>query len=82
MINYNLLPKHLRGAVRRYIENRMPPGDFLQAVISNNLVESFGRADEINILKMFDIVSFFYSEAPGLCWGSKEKMKKWIEEES
>jgi len=28
---------------------------------------------------MADIVKFFYNEAPSACWGSLEKMEKWIE---
>lgn len=79
MVNYNLLPEHIRGGTKRYIEQGILPGDFLQAVICNNLRESFAQADDININRMFDIVSFFYNEAPSLCWGSKETMKNWIE---
>lgn len=79
MLNYNLLPEHLREGSKRYIEYGILPGDFLQAVICNNLRESFARADDINIPRMFDIVSFFYNEAPQPCWGTKEKMNKWID---
>ena len=78
MINYDRLPEHIRGGVKRYIEDKIPPGDFLTAVICNNLKESFGRADETNIAHMFDIVSFFYNEAPSGCWGSKKKMNDWL----
>ena len=78
MYNYNKLPEHIRGATQRYIERGILPGDFLQAVICNDLKESFARADEENIAKMFDIVSFFYNEVPRLCWGSKERMKTWM----
>lgn len=78
MLNYNLLPEHIRSGVKSYIEDGIPPGDFLQAVISNNLSESFARADRINIARMFDIVSFFYNEAPSTCWGTNERMLNWI----
>lgn len=78
MFNYNLLPEHIRGGVQRYIEDGILPGDFLKAVICNDLRESFARADEINMLRMFDIISFFYYEAPRGCWGAEEKMLDWI----
>jgi len=81
MLNYSLLPEHLRGGVQRYIENRVKPGSFLQAVICNNLKESFARADEINIALMFDIVNFFHNEVPGNCWGSPERMEGWLKGE-
>ena len=32
-------------SIRRYIEDGVPPGDFLSAFLSNNLKESFARAD-------------------------------------
>lgn len=78
MFNYDLLPEHIRGGVRRYVEEGIIPGDFLQAVIRNDLMESFSRADETNIARMFDIVSFFYNETPNACWGSEEKMLSWM----
>ncbi|GAG54001.1 unnamed protein product [marine sediment metagenome] len=77
MINYTLLPEHIKGGAQRWIENGITPGGFLVAVICNDLKESFGRADDINIHRMFDIVKFFYNEAPGSCWGSKERMIAW-----
>ena len=77
MINYEKLPELLRGGMQRYIEKGIIPGDFLQAVICNDLKESFGRADEGNIARMFDIVSFFYNEVPHHIWGSKERMTAW-----
>ncbi|HEC66848.1 MAG TPA: hypothetical protein ENI23_16355 [bacterium] len=78
--NYKKLPEHIRDSVQRYIEQGAPPGDFLTAVIRNDLKESFGRADDINIARMFDIVDFFYNEAPLECWGSPEEMEKWIKD--
>ena len=78
MFNYSILPEHIRDGAKRYIERGIPPGDFLRAVICNNLKESFARADRINIHRMFDIVSFFYNEAPAGCWGSIQKMERWI----
>ena len=77
--DYSKLPAHIQGGAKRYIEHGVKPGDFLTAVICNDLKESFGRADETNIERMFDIVDFFYNEAPGLCWGSEKKVQKWIE---
>lgn len=77
MPNYEMIPKHCRNGMKRYIEWGVIPGDFLQAVISNNLKESFERADDINIERLFDYVNFLYNEAPLACWGSKETMIAW-----
>lgn len=78
-INYKMLPEGLRGGMKRYIENGIKPGDFLQAVICNKLRESFARADFVNSVRMYDIVEFLYGEAPSTCCGSVEIMNDWIE---
>lgn len=78
MLNYELLPGHIREGVKRYIEKGIEPGSFLTAIICNDLKESFGRADETNRARMFDIVGFFYNEAPSRCWGSQETMNRWM----
>jgi len=77
--NYDDLPPHIRGGAKMYIEEYIPPGDFLQAVICNNLKESFIRADETNTRMMWNIVNFFYNEAPMNCWGSEKKMRSWLQ---
>lgn len=81
MFNYNLLPEHIRDAMQRYIESRIPPGGFLTAVLSNDLAEAFARADHINRMRLHDIVSFLYNEAPSTCWGSPERVKRWLQKE-
>jgi hypothetical protein len=64
--------------MKRYVDEKVPPGDFLTAVIQNNLMEAIGRADEEALLHLRDIVAWFYNEAPSTCWGSPEKMKEWL----
>lgn len=76
-IDYGRLPSHIRSGVQVYIETGRLPGDFLQAVICNDLSRAFGHADEINRDRLYDIVGFFHNEAPGPCWGSLEKMHAW-----
>ncbi len=75
--SYDKLPGHIQGGMRVYIERGMIPGDFLRAVLSNKLAESFGQADEVNRARMYDIVGWLYNDAPGQSWGSEEKMKAW-----
>tara|TARA_R100000656_G_scaffold59398_1_gene46247 strand:- start:34 stop:321 length:288 start_codon:yes stop_codon:yes gene_type:complete len=77
--DYGRLPPHLQGGVRRYIEEGIPPGDFLTAVITNNLRLAVGHADSTSLAALTDIVRFFYNEPPGGCWGTPEKMKAWMQ---
>jgi len=77
--DYSKLPGSLQNGMKRYIEEGVIPGHFLRAVLENNLSESFARADDMNRLHMYDIVSWMYNEAPIDCWGSEKKVKAWIE---
>lgn len=77
-MDYSGLPENLRGGVERYIEDGVATGDFLKAVISNDLINAVGRADFLNIDRLAGIVNWFYNNAPMSCWGSKEKYEDWV----
>jgi len=68
----------IREALDRYVQRRIPTGDFLQAVLENNLAQSFGRADNQNRANLYDIVCYCYNEIPSACWGSPEKVRAWL----
>ena len=71
------IPDHMMGGVERYIENGISPGHFLTAIITNDLREAVGRADDENVKNIPAYVGYFYNEAPLACWGSPESMKAW-----
>jgi len=73
------VPAQMMAAIQRYIKHKYPVGDFLTAVITNNLKESINRADDNNLKNLPAFVHFFYNEAPPQCWGSVENMKNWLE---
>lgn len=72
------VPEHIHNAIRAYVDNHRRPGQFLQAVIRNDLAEAVARADGENLTNLIAIVGYFYNEAPGTCWGSKEKLEAWL----
>jgi hypothetical protein len=72
------IPERMRGALTRYVKDKILPGDFLQAVISNDLSGATGRADEENMAQLPAYVNYFYNHAPSTCWGSKKKMDEWV----
>ena len=78
-INYDRIPEHCRESLKRYVETGCPVGDFLTAVLCNSLVDAFARADDINARHMRQYACWLYNQAPGPCWRSQEKVKKWIE---
>jgi len=64
-------------AIERYVQTGGYLGDFLTAVVENNLREALGRADDDNLRAIHDIVRVFYNYCPGNCWGSRENRKNW-----
>tara|TARA_R110000737_G_scaffold246736_1_gene257023 strand:+ start:197 stop:442 length:246 start_codon:yes stop_codon:yes gene_type:complete len=68
----------MREAARLYIENGIPPGSFMTAVICNDLFGALGKADELNRAMIWQWCNFFYNEAPAKCWGNREKMDAWV----
>ena len=80
MMNYDKIPvQRMVGAMRRYLEHGLVPGHFLTAVLSNDLMEAAGRADDENRAALFDWVKWLYNEAPRGSFGSPEAVKAWLE---
>ena len=73
------IPARMGPGITRYVERGIIPGDFLQAVIQNNLQNACGRADDENMANLPAYVGYFYNEAPADCWGSVGAMEKWSE---
>ncbi len=79
--NYDTVPvDYMVGGVQRYIEHGILPGNFLTAVIRNDLRDACGYADENNQRALFEWVSWFRNEAPHDCWGSPIACTWWIEQ--
>ena len=74
-----MIPKYTKKGIDAFVKDGVPVGGFLEAVLSNDLIEAFGRADENNREAMFDIVYYLYNEVPTECYGSLEKVNNWIE---
>ncbi len=75
--DYTQIPENMQVALKRYVEEHQPVGDFLQAVICNDLRGAFERADNTNIEIIGVYVAWFWNEAPGSCWGSRERYRAW-----
>jgi hypothetical protein len=68
----------IKASLDRYADEGVPTGGFLQAVLSNDLMDAFGRADEGNRADLFEICSYVYNEMPAPCHGSPERVKAWL----
>jgi len=73
------VPSHTRRGLQEYIEQRLPGGDFLRLVLSNDLAGSIGHADHINYQHIQTIIAWLFNYAPASIWGSPEKYRAHIE---
>lgn len=73
-----VFPKYTRAALDSYVKDKIPTGGFLYAVLTNNLFEAIGRADENNRKALFEICNYIYNEMPSDCWGNKENVDEWL----
>ena len=77
-IRYEDLPEGLQDGMRRYIEHGIRPGNFLTAVLENNLCQAFWHADLGNLPELRRIVNWCCEELPCVTWGSEKRVDEWI----
>lgn len=73
-----MIPDRMYDALLRYVNNGIAPGDFLTAVLNNDLKEACARADDENRQLIYEYVKFLYNQAPSGCWGSPECVRAWV----
>lgn len=77
--NIGLVPGHMRAGIIEWIERGIPGGGFMMAVLRNDLMDAFGRADSTNKSAMQDWAAYLYNYAPHNCHGSPEAVHAWRE---
>lgn len=79
----HLVPSHMHDSIVLWIERGEPTphlmGEFLKALLSNDLMGAFAHADDSNRIGMERWVRFLYNYAPSPCFGSPEKMQAWYD---
>ena len=74
---YEIIPSTTQASITRYVELGVKPGGFLTAVLSNDLYNATGRADEQNLAALPAIVRWFANHCPEELYGA-ENMRKHI----
>jgi hypothetical protein len=64
-------------SIERYVQTGCGVGNFLTAVIDNDLREAVSRADEDNLRSLHNIVKVLYNYCPRVCWGCSEVRRAW-----
>jgi len=74
----DMIPGHLQDGLDRYICDRVRPGQFLCAVLGNDLLGAVRRADRLSYAGMPGIVEALIGYAPATAWGSESKVAAWL----
>jgi len=74
------IPEYMQDAIIAYYEVGRPPGDFLCAVINNDLRGAVSHADDTNKLHLHSYMLWFYNHAPAGTWGFEGAVDKWVKE--
>jgi len=78
--DYGLIPERVMNNLLAYVQGEEAPGGFLYAVLSNDLFQAIGRADNEMKPLIPLLVHYIHWEVPGGCHGSPEHVKRWMEE--
>ncbi len=72
-------PDWVKDSLKRYETAGIPTGDFLRAVLANDLQGAIGRADINTARCIAAIVGYVYNKLPGNIHGSYEIVDTYVE---
>lgn len=72
------VPAHLRAGVLRYLVDHVRPGQFLSAVLRNDLADAVLRGDDQSLAGLRDLVLFLHNHAPAQSHGSEANFDAWL----
>lgn len=81
VVRYSAISDVVKSLVR-YVNDKVPTGGFLRAVLENDLMDSFSRADSHNTLFMKEIVQYVYNYVPMAAKGSRDAVDAWLKGEN
>lgn len=75
--DWKLCPLRMQSSIEAY-KRGQPVGDFLRAVLSNDLSDAIARADDVNIHALPHIVAYVREHLPASAWGSAKDVSAWL----
>lgn len=73
------LPQHMHKTARLYVLHGIQGGGFFTALVENNLMRAFARADDANTAALRDWAMWLHIHAPSGCYGSPERVAAWVQ---
>jgi hypothetical protein len=71
------IPPAIKAAIDEHVLNGRTPGNFVQAVLENDLAAAVLKADQTNYLMLGAIVGYCFNTLPYSCWGTKQAVEYW-----
>ena len=79
----SLIPTQTLRAINGYRKKGIAPGDFLLAVLRNDLIElcevidHANKDDRENLAQLGEIVFHMFYHLPRECWGTRQRVLDW-----
>lgn len=77
---YADIPGTVLKSLYLYVEYGRKPGDFLTAVLSNQLFQAFQKADSASKAGLDSLIHFIWKHVPVKCYGDARAVERWISE--
>ena len=77
--SYDKLPEYMQHSARMWIEDGILTGDFLAAIVTNDLKGAARAADSTNLPLLHIYATWMINDIPAECHGSIEKVRAWTE---
>ncbi len=80
---YAPIPAHIFDALYDYVERGIPPGNFLAAVLCNNLFDAVRLGHDSESRCLVELVNFIHFHVPHVCYQTDgkpcpEALARWI----
>lgn len=72
-----MIRDHMWGGVARWVVWGVEPGDFLLAVLRNDLMDACGRADDWNQRAIFEWAKLLHNGLPSMSFGGRAQVDAW-----
>ena len=73
------VPGYMQDGLTSYFNDHRAPGGFLTAVLENDLMGAFSKADMTNERALHSYAKWLFNHANVGAFGSPEKVKAWLE---
>ena len=71
----------IKADIDRYVEQHVPTGGFIHAVLCNDLFRALIKADVGSLIGLSNIVWYVQNNVPIKAHGTREKVEAWLANE-